>query len=121
MNSKKKLFENFNLYAVTNFDKSGADILNLVDKAYRGGAGIVQLRTSGVSDITLSCHAMIRFTSVNEVEGNSTGMNKMLPSFNGGINSCPKLSHTGIVTNVHNAATTRLARLYLSVKRTIGI
>ncbi|MSR77960.1 MAG: thiamine phosphate synthase [Candidatus Omnitrophica bacterium] len=50
MNLKKKLFENFNLYAVTLCDGPSPDILSQVDKAYRGGAGIVQLRTSGFTD-----------------------------------------------------------------------
>lgn len=50
MNLKKKLFENFNLYAVTNCGPSDSDVLNQIDKAYRGGAGIVQLRIEGLND-----------------------------------------------------------------------
>ncbi len=50
MLSKKKFFENFNLYAVTSFDKVTPEIISLADQAYRGGAGILQLRLKSVSD-----------------------------------------------------------------------
>ena len=39
--------------------------------------------------MTRSCHDMIRFTSVNEVLGKSTGMKSKLPSFSVGMNSLP--------------------------------
>lgn len=50
MISKKQFFENFNLYAVTHFESVSPDIIHQVDRAYRGGAGIVQLRMKQVSD-----------------------------------------------------------------------
>ncbi len=50
MISKKQFFENFSLYAVTNFESASPDIINLIDRAYRGGAGIVQLRMKQVRD-----------------------------------------------------------------------
>ena len=46
--------------------------------------------TSGVSRMTRSCHDMMRFTSVNDVLGSSTGMKSREPSFNVGMNSRPK-------------------------------
>ena len=45
--------------------------------------------TSGVCLMTASCHAMMRFTSVSDVLGSSTGMKSKLPSFNVGMNSLP--------------------------------
>ena len=47
------------------------------------------LATSGVRLMTWSCHAMMRFTSVSDVLGSSTGMKSRLPSFNVGMNSLP--------------------------------
>ena len=47
---KKKLLENFNLYAVTSFDRVTPDVLTQIDRAYRGGAGILQLRLKSVTD-----------------------------------------------------------------------
>ena len=46
--------------------------------------------TSGVVLMTLSCHAMMRCTSVSEVAGSSTGMNSSEPSSSVGMNSEPK-------------------------------
>ncbi len=37
----------------------------------------------------MSCHAMMRLTSVSETFGKNTGMNNRLPSFSGGMNSLP--------------------------------
>ena len=50
MNSRKRLFENFNLYAVTDIDKEVPEILTQIDRAYQGGVGIVQLRSKSLSD-----------------------------------------------------------------------
>ena len=46
-------------------------------------------RTSGTWLITLSCHDMMRFTSVSDVLGSSTGMKSREPSLSGGMNSLP--------------------------------
>jgi hypothetical protein len=45
--------------------------------------------TAGCSLITRSCQDMIRFTSVREVAGNSTGMKSSEPSSRVGMNSLP--------------------------------
>lgn len=44
MSSKREVFENFKLYAVTDIKDGSRDILDRVEAAYRGGADIVQLR-----------------------------------------------------------------------------
>ncbi len=53
MNWKKKVFENFRLYAVTDLSGDDPRILNQVEAAYRGGADIVQLRSKHLSDASL--------------------------------------------------------------------
>jgi thiamine-phosphate pyrophosphorylase len=53
MNSKKKLLNQFKLYAVTDLKGDGAGLLEKVEAAYRGGVDIVQLRAKAVSDGTL--------------------------------------------------------------------
>src|SRR5665647_780039 len=55
--------------------------------------------TSGTEAIILSCTCKIRFTSVLEISGIVTGINKIEPSSNGGINSFPKLMISGILTS----------------------
>lgn len=50
MSSKKRLFENFNLYAVTNIERYSPEILTQIDRAYQGGVGIVQLRSKVLTD-----------------------------------------------------------------------
>ena len=45
--------------------------------------------TSGTVRIVRSCQAMMRFTSVSEVLGSSTGMKSRLPSLSAGMNSLP--------------------------------
>lgn len=50
MSSRKRLFENFNLYAVTNIEKYSPEILTQIDRAYQGGVGIVQLRSKTLTD-----------------------------------------------------------------------
>ncbi len=50
MNWKKKAFENFKLYAVTDLREEDPEILTKVEAAYRGGADIVQLRWKGLLD-----------------------------------------------------------------------
>ena len=46
--------------------------------------------TSGWVRMTLSCHDMMRCTSVREVAGSSTGMKRSEPSSSVGMNSLPK-------------------------------
>lgn len=50
MNWKKKVFENFRLYAVTDFRTEEAGLDQKIEAAYRGGADIVQLRAQGLTD-----------------------------------------------------------------------
>lgn len=60
---KRKLFENFNLYVVTDIDKETPDILTKIDRAFQGGAGIVQLRSKHLTD-----RAFIRLgTKIREI------------------------------------------------------
>lgn len=53
MNWKKKLFENFRLYAVTDLREEDPHIFAKVEAAYRGGADIVQLRSRRLPDGSL--------------------------------------------------------------------
>jgi thiamine-phosphate pyrophosphorylase len=53
MNWKKKVFENFRLYAVTDLPREDPEIFAHVESAYRGGADIVQLRSKALSDEVL--------------------------------------------------------------------
>lgn len=53
MSSKKKFFENFNLYAVTNIEGNSAEALSAIEKAYRGGAGVIQLRSQTLTDLEM--------------------------------------------------------------------
>ena len=63
MSSKKKLFENFNLYAVTDIQSYSPDILSKIDRAFQGGVGIVQLRSKH-----LTAKEMIRLgTKIREI------------------------------------------------------
>src|SRR5665647_3617562 len=55
--------------------------------------------TSGTEAIILSCTCNILFTSVLEISGIVTGINRIEPSSNGGINSLPKLMMSGILTS----------------------
>lgn len=50
MNWKKKAFDNFKLYAVTDLGEEDPDIFRKVEEACRGGADIVQLRSKTLSD-----------------------------------------------------------------------
>lgn len=53
MNWKKKVFENFRLYAVTDLREEDPQIFEKVKAAYRGGADMVQLRSKNLSDRAL--------------------------------------------------------------------
>jgi len=53
MNWKKKVFENFRLYAVTDLCGDDPGIFEKVETVYRGGADIVQLRSKHLSDAVL--------------------------------------------------------------------
>ena len=53
MNSKKSLFENFKLYAITDLREEEPEIFTKVEAAYRGGADIVQLRSKTLRDDAL--------------------------------------------------------------------
>lgn len=53
MNWKKKAFENFKLYAVTDLHPESRDVLKKIEAAYRGGVDIVQLRSKTLSDRSL--------------------------------------------------------------------
>ncbi|MNX86620.1 hypothetical protein D3C86_1185090 [compost metagenome] len=57
------------------------------------------LSTSGTDLIILSCTCKIRFASALDTSGSVTGINKILCSSNGGINSVPKFLSKGIVIN----------------------
>ena len=50
MNWKKRVFENFKLYAVTDLSSEDASILPRIEQAFRGGADIIQLRSKILSD-----------------------------------------------------------------------
>ncbi|MBI4115806.1 MAG: thiamine phosphate synthase [Candidatus Omnitrophica bacterium] len=50
MSWKKKVFENFRLYAVTDLREADPSIFKKVEEAYRGGADIVQLRSKTLTD-----------------------------------------------------------------------
>ena len=50
MNWKKRVFENFKLYAVTDLTDEGPVTLRKIESAFRGGADIVQLRAKVLSD-----------------------------------------------------------------------
>ena len=56
----------------------------------RPGACPATEATSGTERMTRSCHAMMRFTSLIEVLGRSTGMKSSEPSCSVGMNSEPK-------------------------------
>ncbi len=53
MDWKKKVFEGFRLYAVTDLRTENPGILEKIEAAYRGGADIVQLRSKVLSDAAL--------------------------------------------------------------------
>ena len=53
MNWKKKVFENFKLYAITDLQEEDPEIFGKVEAAYRGGADIVQLRSKTLRDDSL--------------------------------------------------------------------
>lgn len=53
MNWKKKVFENFRLYVVTDLGGETPEVDAMIEAAYRGGADIVQLRSKGLSDAAL--------------------------------------------------------------------
>ncbi|MFA7255778.1 MAG: thiamine phosphate synthase [Candidatus Omnitrophota bacterium] len=53
MDWKRKVFEGFRLYAVTDLKAESTDVLRKIDAAYRGGADIVQLRSKVLSDAAL--------------------------------------------------------------------
>ncbi len=53
MTWKKEAFKNFKLYAVTNLTGPEAGVARKVQRAYLGGADIVQLRSKNVSDRSL--------------------------------------------------------------------
>ncbi|MEI7752150.1 MAG: thiamine phosphate synthase [Candidatus Omnitrophota bacterium] len=53
MDWKKKVFDDFRLYAVTDLRIESSDVLRKIDAAYRGGADIVQLRSKVLPDAAL--------------------------------------------------------------------
>ncbi len=53
MDWKKKVFDDFRLYAVTDLKVDSPDVLKKIEAAYRGGADIVQLRSKVLSDAVL--------------------------------------------------------------------
>ncbi len=50
MNSKKKLLNDFKLYAITDLNSEDSGILLTIKEALRGGVDIIQLRSKNVSD-----------------------------------------------------------------------
>jgi thiamine-phosphate pyrophosphorylase len=50
MNWKKRVFDNFRLYAITDLREEDPGIFKKVEAAYRGGADIVQLRSKTLPD-----------------------------------------------------------------------
>ena len=53
MDWKKKVFEGFRLYAVTDLKIESPDVLKKIEQAYRGGTDIVQLRSKVLADAPL--------------------------------------------------------------------
>jgi len=53
MDWKKKVFDGFRLYVVTDLRDESSDVLRKINAAYRGGADIVQLRSKVLSDAAL--------------------------------------------------------------------
>lgn len=53
MDWKKKVFDGFRLYAVTDLKDEASGILRKIQAAYRGGTDIVQLRSKVLSDAAL--------------------------------------------------------------------
>ncbi|MFA5168508.1 MAG: thiamine phosphate synthase [Candidatus Omnitrophota bacterium] len=53
MDWKKKLFDDFRLYAVTDLKIENPDVFKEIEAAYRGGADIVQLRSKVLADAAL--------------------------------------------------------------------
>ncbi len=53
MDWKKKVFDGFRLYAVTDLRTESLDALQKIEAAYRGGADIVQLRSKMLADRAL--------------------------------------------------------------------
>ena len=53
MDWKKKVFDDFHLYAVTDLKTESPDVLKEIEAAYRGGADIVQLRSKVLADAAL--------------------------------------------------------------------
>ena len=53
MNWKRKVFEHFKLYAVTDLQSEGLGVLKKIEAAYRGGVDIVQLRSKTLPDRAL--------------------------------------------------------------------
>ena len=50
MNWKRKVFASFKLYGVTDVREESRDILKKIDRAYAGGADIIQLRSKTLED-----------------------------------------------------------------------
>lgn len=55
MDWKRKIFDDFCLYAVTGFqaERSDVDLLKAIESAYRGGTDIIQLRSKVLADAAL--------------------------------------------------------------------
>jgi len=51
--NKKKILNNFSLYAITNIQKEDPGIIKKIDAALKGGADIVQLRSKKLTDAAL--------------------------------------------------------------------
>lgn len=53
MSWQKKVFENFRIYAVTDLKSEGPEALKKIERAYQGGADIVQLRAKVLCDAAM--------------------------------------------------------------------
>jgi thiamine-phosphate pyrophosphorylase len=53
MDWKKKVFDGFRIYAVTDLRAESPEVLRKIDAAYQGGADIVQLRSKVLADASL--------------------------------------------------------------------
>ena len=53
MNWQEKVFRNFRFYVVTDLKSESSDVLQKIERAYRGGADIIQLRSKVLKDAAL--------------------------------------------------------------------
>src|SRR5690606_36864875 len=78
------------------------------------------LSTSGTVLMILSCTCMIRLISVLDTSGRVTGMNKMLCSSKGGINSVPILLNNGMAMIKAMMFTASVVFLHFNTFRNTG-